>query len=228
MPTVATSADAYQDLDRIRQRVDHEPADFFDDNAALRFDELLVELEEEARGIFETLWGDETVLTETDRVDTLSPGDDVALALVYPINDVTTVEYKSTLSADWETLSENRYTSTEHRLILENRTNTNTLRYRQRANPLTSTAQRATWSHLAAKLRVTYDRGFGSEPPQDVQGIIIALVENMLSARKRQQTQAAGTPDEQAQAVNQSDIVTDAIRARIADVTSPGLATISV
>lgn len=230
MPTVSTGADAYQSLDRIRQRIDYDAGDFYDGgNAALRFDELLVELEEESRGIFETLWGDETPLTETDRVDTIQPTDNAAIPLVYPITAVSEVEYKRTLANDWQTLEAEWYTNTEHRLILSDRPNANTLRHRYaRGNPVTDAAERTTWSDLAAKLRVTYDRGFGADPPQDIQSIQIQLIENMLASRKLQQSLAAGSPDEISQVLNQDSVVTEEVRQRIADVTTPGYGTLTV
>jgi hypothetical protein len=230
MPTVSTGADAYQDLQRIRQRIDYDAGDFYDGgNAALRFDELLVELEEESRGIFETLWGDETPLTETDRVDEIQPTDNAAIPLVYPIVAVSEVEYKRTLGSDWETLEADWYTSTDHRLILSDRPNSNALRYRYaRGNPIADAAERTTWADLAEKLRVTYDRGFGSEPPQDIQSIQIQLIENMLASRKLQQSLSAGSPDEIAQVLNQDRVVTEEVRQRIADVTTPGYGTLTV
>jgi hypothetical protein len=229
MATVSTDADAYQDLSRIRQRIDYEPEDFFDDNAALRFDELLVELEKESRGIFETLWGDQTALSETGRTDIVEPTDNAAIPLVYPITDVTEVEYKRTLRSDWEPLEPEWYRHTEHRLILSDRPNSNALRYRYaRGNPIADAADRTTWGDLAEELRVTYDRGFNGDPPADILSIQIALIENMLGSRKLQETISAGSPGEMREVIAADDVVTEAIRSRISDVTSPGLATITV
>ena len=229
MATVSTGPDAYQDLARIRQRIDYEATDFFDDNAALRFDELLVELEEESRGIFETLWGDQTPLTETDRVDTVQPTDNAAIPLVYPIQSVSTVEYKRTLTSTYEELDTEWYTTTDHRLILSDRPNSNALRYRYaQGNPIADAADRTTWGGLAEKLRVTYDRGFGDTPPADILSIQISLIENMLGSRKLDETISAGSPEQMREAITADDVVTDAVRERVGDVTKPGLATITV
>lgn len=228
MPTVSTDADAYQSLDRIRQRVDFEADDFFDDNAALRFDELLVELEAEARGIFETLWGDETPLTETDRVQEIRTTDDSALALVYPIQSVSKVERKISLSSDWEEVDPEWYDWTNHRLVLARRPNTRTLRQQQHSNPLTRYAERVTWQDYAAVLRVTYDRGFGSEPPTDIQNIQIQMIANALRKRKQDETISAASPEELSNAMGTSEMLTDDLRQRIDDVTTPGMATLSV
>ena len=43
MVTVSVGADAYQTLDQLRQRIDYDGGEFFDDNEQLRFDELLVQ-----------------------------------------------------------------------------------------------------------------------------------------------------------------------------------------
>ena len=228
MPTVSTGPDAYQSLDRIRQRVDYDGADFYSDNEQLRFDELLVELERESRGIFETLWGDQTPLEETDRVDEKRTTDDAAIPLVYPINSVSKVERKTTLASDWKELNSDWYDFTNHRLVLARRPNTNTLRHRQRGNALAADAQRATWKDIATKIRVTYDRGFGAEPPEDIKSIQIQLINRMLRMRKREQTVAAASPEEFAGQTETNEILTDEIRERISDVTSPSLGTFSI
>jgi hypothetical protein len=230
MPTVSVSSDAYQDLDRIRERIQYEADDFYSGgNAQLQFDELLVELEQESRGIFETLWGDETPLTETGRTDSVEPTDNAAIPLVYPITDVTEVEYKRTLAGGFETLDPEWYRHTEHRLILSDRPNSNALRYRYaQGNPIADAADRTTWGDLAEELRVTYDRGFGTTPPADILSIQIALIENMLGSRKLQENISAGSPGEMREVIAADNVVTDALRQRISDVTSPGLATITV
>jgi len=228
MPTVSVDSGAYQDLDRIRQRVDYDGADFYSDNEQLRFDELLVELERESRGIFETLWGDQTPLEETDRVDEKRTTDDAAIPLAYPINDVSKVERKTTLASDWKELNSDWYDFTNHRLVLARRPNTNTLRHRQRGNALAGDAQRATWKDIATKIRVTYDRGFGAEPPEDIKSVQVQLINRMLRMRKREQTVAAASPEEFAGQTETNEVLTDEIRDRISDVTSPGLGTFSI
>jgi hypothetical protein len=226
--TPTTEAGAYQDLDAIRQRVDYQGGDFFQDNQQLRFDQLLVRLESEARGIFETLWGDQTPLEETGRTDEIaSVPDDAALTLVYPIRDVTQVEYKTTLRADWEVFDADQYKHTKHNLILSEYRNTNALRHRQRGNALARNAERATWGDLAAKLRVTYDRGF-AEVPADIKSVQIQLINEMCRQLKREQTVAAASPEEFAGQTETEEVVTQEIRDRISDVTSPGRGTMVI
>jgi hypothetical protein len=230
MPDVSTGADAYQSLETIRSRIDYKSTDLYESqNAQLEFDELLVRLETESRGIFETLWGDQTPLEETDRVDTKRTTDDAAMPLVYPIQSVSEVEYKTTIGSDWETLDADRYDVTDHRLVLAARPSTLSLRTRVRTgNPLTRFADRASWRDLAAKIRVTYDRGFSGGAPADVKSIQIALINQMLRKLKREQTVAAASPEELAGMTDMNEVLTEEVRNRISDVTKPGLATQSI
>lgn len=237
--------DPYQSLARIRARVDHEPNDFFEDNAEKRFDRLLMGttavgdtadgdpdewdgLEAEARGWIETMLGDETLNEETGRVDEIRPGYDSALTLVFPITDVTKVEYKTTLSADWQTLDADRYTHTEHNLILETCRRGRTALIDTRRNTLADAATRGTWADLAARLRVTYDRGF-AEIPLDIKSVQIQIINRMLRLLRAEQTFAAASPEEWQGVSPEFDrVITEDIRDRVADVTTLGGATSSV
>lgn len=224
--TPTTDAGAYQDLARLRQRIEYDGDSLFQDNAALRFDELLVELERESRKIFETLWGDETPLTEAGRTDELRTTDDAAMALVYPINEVTEVEYKRTLRSDWTTLDTHRYDWTAHRLVLPR--NRPSARVRQ-GNALARTARRATWRDIASKIRVTYDRGFGATPPADILSLQVDIINKMCRKLRTEQTIEAATADELGEAVGAlDDVVDEEFRQRVGDVTAPGMATFSI
>jgi len=229
MATVTTDQSAYQDLETIRSRVDYEGDTLFEDNDALRFDELLVRLEKESRGIFETLWGDQTPAEETDRVDTMRTTGDAAMTLVYPVQDVTKVEYKVTVGSDWEELDADRWDYTDHHLVLAQRPTSNILyRTRERDNPLTRDPSRAEWDQLATKVRVTYDRGF-STVPSDIKSIQISLINKMLRQLRAEQNVSSVSPEELTSAVTEiDDVVDENIRQRISDVTSPGLATMSI
>ena len=93
----------------------------------------------------------------------------------------------------------------------------------------TMPARRATWADVATEIRVTYDRGFGEEPPADIQSIQIVLINRLLRQLRNEQTVAAADPEQLAAASAELDtVVTDDIRQRIADVTSPGGRTLSV
>lgn len=222
-----TDADAWQDLAELRDRLDYEGSDLFSDNEQLRFDELLVRLEREARDIFVTNWGDQPVIEETGRTDEKRATDDAALPLVYPIQTVTQVETKQTLGDDWTVLDADRYDWTDHRLILEHAKRHGPRGRFDRGNPLDDYALRSSWGDIAAKVRVTYDRGF-DPVPADVKSVQVQIVNQLLRQLKREQTVAAASPEEFAGQTENNEIVTDEIRARIADVTSPSLATFSV
>jgi hypothetical protein len=224
-PTV--DAGAYQDLDVLRQRIDYTGEDIFTDNEQLRFDELLVRLERESRKIFETLWGDQTPAEETGRTDVKRATYDAAIKLVYPINSVSKVEYKRTLDSDWEELDSNRYQATDHHLVLSRRPATDVIRHRHAGSQITELNTRSTWADLAEKLRISYDRGF-DPVPYDIQSVQVQLINQMLRKLKGEQNIAAASPDELAQMAERNEVVTEEIRSRISDVTSPGRATHSV
>jgi len=227
--TPTTESGAYQTLDELRERIDYKAEDFFTDNEQLRFDNLLVRLESESRAIFETLWGDETPLTETDREDVKRATDDAAILMPYPVNDVSKVEIKRSQDSDWDELDSRRYDHTEHRLVLAQRPANISRHQHHHRSPLLERATRATWADICVKLRVTYDRGFGDSPPSDITSIQVTLVNRMLRQLKQEQTVAAASPEDfMGVSPEFDDIVTEAIRKRISDVTSPGGATLSV
>jgi hypothetical protein len=227
--TPTTDAAAYQDLAELRDRVDYTGESLFQNNTQLRFDELLVRLERESRGIFETLWGDQTPASEDGRTDEItSVPEDAALTLVYPIQDVTQVEYKASLGDDFETLETDQYKHTKHNLILAEYWSDTVLRHRQRGNTLARNAERATWRDLATVLRVTYDRGFDTVPA-DIKSVQIVIINRMLRKLRQEQTVAAASPEEFAGvAADYDSIVTEEIRERISDVTTPGRATMTI
>lgn len=228
MASVTEDPDAYQSLSDLRGRVPYDGPELFDDNEHLRFDELLVELEEEARGIFETLWGDETPTEETGRVDELRATDDAALLLTYPVNDVTQVEVKRSGGGDWEVYESDRWTFTDHRLILEGRPRGTRHRRTQGRNRLVDESTRATWRDVAVAVRVTYDRGWSSVPA-DIKNLQGQLVTRMIRKRRLEDGFAAASPDElQGVSPDFDTVLTEDLRQRIMDVTTPGGATMSI
>ena len=234
-------ADPYQPLERLRERIEYEPTDIFDakNNPEKRFDRLLMGtdavddapspswegLEAEARKIIETRLGDEPLSKETGRVDEIRPSYDAAIPLVYPIIDVTKVEYRISLGSDWKELDAERWTHTEHSLILEYGRRGYPAGGGVRRNRLADTATRATWKDLASRLRVTYDRGF-DPVPADILSVQVALVNRMLRQIKAEQTFAAASPEEFAGVSPEFDaIMTDKIQRRIDQFTPLGGAT---
>jgi len=222
-PTMDT--DAWQTLGDLRQRIDYDGESLFADNEQLRFDELLVRLERESRGIFKTLWGDQPVVEETGRTDVKRTTDDSAMLLVYPVKDVTEVEVKRSLGSDWDTLDTDWYDFTDHRLVLARTTISDRVR---RGNPLAGPARRGTWRDIGVKIRVTYDRGF-DPVPADILNIQVQLVNRMCRHLRQEQTTAAAAPDELAGVSTEWDsVLTEDLRRRISDVTTPGGATMSM
>jgi hypothetical protein len=142
---------------------------------------------------------------------------------------VTEVEVKRSLQSEWETVDPERYTWTDHRLILEyRRPETRQTRGGLRRNILADTAKRATWRDIASKMRVTYDRGFETVP-YNIQSVQISLINRMIRLMRAEQNFAAASPDEWQGVSNQFDsVLTEDIRERIYDTTSLGGVTMSV
>ena len=243
-----TAGDPYQSLERIRERVEHTPDDLFEENAEARFDRLImgtdatdpdapaaeswIGLEAESRGIIETLTGDQPLGREVDRVDEFRPSTDAAIPLVYPVESVASVEYKHSLRSDWRELDAHRWTMDRdgrgHTLILEAMRRGGGGRGGTRRNTLADTANRATWGDLAAKLKVTYTRGF--DPiPADIQSVQIALINRMLRLMRAEQSFAAASPEEWQGVSPEFDrVITEDTRERLEDFTTIGAATMSM
>jgi len=231
--------DRYQPIERLKARVDYEPTDFFENNEAKRFDRLLggeayvgddpegwAGLEAESRAIIETNTGDETWNEELERVDTLRPPDNPQIPLVYPIQQIRTVEIKRSQRDEWETLEDYEYDRTDHALVLarQSRTRKNGRSLRP-TNELLSTTKRTTWMDVAVSVRVTYDRGF-NPIPTDIQHIQVRLVNQALRQLKAEQTIAAANPEQFAGVSPDMDaVLTESIRQRIDDLTPLGGAT---
>jgi hypothetical protein len=229
-------ADRYQPIDRLKARIDYEPDDLFTNNEAKRFDRLLggeayvgddpdgwAGLEAEARGMIETLSGDEPWSREVDRVDSFRPTDNAAIPLVYPIESISTVEIKRSQRDDFEQLEAFEYDHTDHHLVLPRDTRAQKRpRDLRPANELLSTTQRRTWYDVAVRVRVTYTRGF-DPVPQNIQQIQVSLVNRMLRQLKGEQTIAAASPEEFAGVSPEMDaVLTERLRERINSLTPLG------
>lgn len=227
MVTVTESADAYQSLARLRDRVEYEGTDFFTDNEELRFDELLIKLEAESRAIFENLWGDVTVAAEDGRIDTRQATDDEALPLPYPIRDVTEVEVQFTTGGDWETLEQRQYSHTEHNLILESNTLPRTRYQIRQRRGIERFAAQPSWVDLCERLRITYDRGFESIP-QDILSVQVQIVNNLLRQLRLEQNVEAASPDEYRAMTDGMTVVNEEIQSRISSIASPGRSVMAI
>lgn len=231
----------YQSLERLKARLEYDAEDLFDerDNAAKRFDRLLggteavgdgpgwQGLEAEARAIIENYASDEPFSRGEGRVDTMRATDDSSIPLVYPIQSIQQVEIKRSLRRDWEVLDADRYDNTDHRLVLAYERGRRRGTEGTRRNTVADRATRRTWVDVAAKLRVTYDRGF-DPVPYDVQSVQVAIVNRMLRNLKTEQNIAAMEPDQIESVTTAEAIMTDDIRDRITSITALGGATQSI
>jgi hypothetical protein len=244
------AGDPYQSLERIRERIEHTPSDIFDTNPQARFDRLImgtqqtdpnapeseswVGLEAESRGIIETMTGDQPLGHEPSRVDEFRPSWDAGLTLAYPVHSIESVEYKHSLGGEWRTLDADRYALDRdggaHLLVLEHfrHSSVGGARGGTRRNTLADNANRSTWRDLAAKLRVTYERGF--DPiPEDIKSVQISLINRMLRLMRAEQTFAAASPEEWQGVSPEFDrVITEDTRERLADFTTPGAATLTM
>jgi len=231
--------DRYQPIERLKARVDYEPTDFFENNEDKRFDRLLggeayvgddpdgwAGLEAESRAIINTNTGDETWSEELGREDVLRPPDNPQLPLVYPVQQIQSVEIKRSRRDDFETLDDYEYDHTGHALVLARQSRTiKNGRSLRPTNELLSTTKRTTWMDVAVSVRVTYDRGF-NPVPTDIQHIQVRLVNQALRQLKAEQTIAAANPEQFAGVSPDKDaVLTESIRQRIDDLTPLGGAT---
>jgi len=234
-------SDPYQSLDRLKMRLEYDATDLFDsrDNAEKRFDRLLMGteavgdgprfegLEAEARDLIENYASDQTFNYEEGRVDEIRATDDSSIPLVFPIDQIQSVEIKRSLRTEWRELSADRWDNTDHRLVLAYERGRRGNTEGTRRNTLVDRAARRTWVDICAKLRVTYDRGF--DPiPYDIQSVQVAIINRMLRNLKTEQNIAAMEPDQLEAVTNAEAVVTDDIRDRITSVTAFGGATLSV
>lgn len=226
---MATEGTPYQSLERLKMRLEYEATDLFDsdDNAAKRFDRLLMGtaevgdgdsfdgLEAEARSVIESYHSDEPFTKQVDRVDEIRAKDEAATPLAYPVDSVASVEIKRSLRDEWRVLPDYRWDRTDHRIVLSYGPH----RYGggrrgTRRNVLADNAGRAEWSQIAEKLRVTYTRGY--DPiPADIRSIQVDLINRMLRNLKTEQNISAMEPDQITALTAAEAVVTEDIEARI-------------
>lgn len=218
------AGDPYIPIDTLKTRVSYDGEQIFEEhNEEKRFHDLLEQLEDEARGLINTRTGDQTFNYESGRTDTFRATDDAAVPLVYPIRDVTQVEVKNSLASDWRTLDTDEYDFSKHRLILVRPTrggSPSTLQV-QRKNPLLRDSNRMTWRDIATKIRVTYDRGWETIPP-DVQSVTVSIVNQLLRQLRNEQNVAQMEPEQIRSLTDASTVLTDDIRNRIDQITKLG------
>lgn len=225
----------YVPRETLKQRVDYQPEDFYHDshNQYKRFDELLDRLAGEATAIVNNYTGDQTWHRETDRQDVIQAPNGRIINLVYPVVNVSKVEWlrlQSDGTKEWRELSAGRWYETKHGVKLRSTQPTN--RYNQRnqrlTNPLLAHANAREWGDIARELRVTYTRGFESIP-KNIQEITITIVNRMLRNLKNEQNVAAASPDELAGVSPQFDtVLSDEVEAELNNLTTLGRGTYTV
>lgn len=213
-------SDPWQTPGEIRDRLGdtYQPDSIYTDhNVEKRFHNLLEQLEASARETIIDRLGDEPIQSEDGRTDIVSAPPARARKLIYPVRDVTLVEYRRT-GGDWRELDADRYRHTEYNIILRRG---NRLHGTGERNELLDNAGRREWADFADELRVTYDRGFDPVPANLIEAQT-AIIKRMLRNRRTEQGVSALDP-EQMEAVNAAQaVLTDDIIERIDSVTMGG------
>ena len=210
-------SDPWQTPGEIRDRLGdtYQPDSIYTDhNVEKRFHDLLEQLESEAREEIENRLGDEPIAAETGRVDTMRAPEAATLQLVYPVNDVTQVEARSSSNADWREIDAARWQATPTRVILLDRT------MGRHRNDHRRHTDRQAWADFANEVRVTYDRGYDPVPGNLIR-VQMDLIKRALRGLRSEQAISAADP-EQMDAITQGDMVlTDDLRDRIDSVSMP-------
>lgn len=208
---------AYLVVDDITPQIHYEESDFDLDKS--EFDDLLETFEEQSRAFIESYMGDVTFSEENNKEQHMIAPDSAAVPLEYPINNINKIEYKRKMSGDWDTLDSDRYTNTEHRIILR--------RYPElflqrkglhRNNKLEFDMSRMAWSDFAVELKVDYDRGF-EDIPKNVINIQIEMINRMLRKLKMEQGISTMNP-ENIESITQANVImTDDLKDRLSEIT---------
>jgi len=231
---MTTTGDPYQSLERLKMRLEYRATDLFDsdDNAEKRFDRLIGGtaevgdgdafdgLEAEARRTIEAYHDNEPFTRQEGRVDEHRAPSDTTIPLVGPVESVQSVEIKRSLAGEFVELDARRWDADDRRLYLGYGPHRAGIGRRgRRRNALADSAARAEWSQIAAKVRVTYDRGF-DPVPAEVRSIQVDIINRMLRNLKTEQTISSMEPD-QIQAMTSAEaVITEDIEQRIMNVPS--------
>jgi len=209
---------AYLTVDEITPQIHYDKSDFDLDESS--FDSLLETFEEQSRSYIESYKGDVTFSKESNKIHQMIAPDSSAIPLAYPIDTINSIEYKRKMSGDWHTLDTDRYTNTEHRVILR--------RYPElflqrkglhRNNKLEFDMNRMNWSDFAVELRVDFDRGFDSIP-DNVINIQIEMIRRMLRKLKMEQNVSTMNPEDLESITQANLVMTEDIKDRLDEITS--------
>ena len=192
-----------------------EGEEFYQTNPEPKYEDLLERLEKQARAIVDGQIKGEGYTREDGRVDTENAPDKPELQLVQPIDEVTKVEITAKADGEWKTLDTDLYSFDNQGIRLRSQLIPNQYRFYNVQNPLKRNSNRARWSDIADRVRVTYDRGYTvGNVPQDVKEVTREIVRRILVHLRQEQNLANLSPDD-IQGFNQRQILTDDIQNRV-------------
>lgn len=202
----------------IKNRIEQDPEDFFDANPEIDFDSLLETLEEETRSMIESYKGDVTFAQETKEERFRAP-DNSSINLLFPVNSVTKIEYRTNPGDAWETLDSKFYSVYPRKVVLR-KSYGNLMRGRYMTyNPISWKQKRRTWADFCTDVKITYDRGY-STIPSNVKNVQITMINKILRQLRNEQSITALQPDEVNNYVDFDEILTDELKERLDSITS--------
>lgn len=214
----------YLSLDELKTLVEptgFNEEDYFETHSQPKYEDLLQRLEEQSRALINNQLMGEGYKEETDRVDTLRSPDKPELQLAYPVNNVSKVEIASVPDGDWKTLDTGKYSFDLQGLRLRKQLLLNEDEYWNIINPLRRHGGRATWAHIADRVRVTYDRGFTtSNIPLTIKEVQREIIRRQLTHLRQDQNLSNLSPDSIPE-FNQRTLITDDIENRLSKITQP-------
>jgi len=189
--------------------------DYFQTHPEPEFEELLTRLEKQSRAIINGQIKGEGYERETDRVDTQNAPGKPELQLVRPIDTVSKVEVTNKADGTWTELDTELYSNDEQSVRLRSSLIPNQFEYWNVQNPLKRNSNRAKWSDIADRVRVTYDRGYTVDNiGYDIKEVQREIIRRILVHLRQEQNLANLSPDN-VNAFNQREILTEDIQNRI-------------
>jgi len=154
---------------------------------------------------------------ETDRVDVFDAPDKPGIQLTFPVDTVSKVEI-SNRPGDWRELDTELYSNDEQKLEVKQSLIDRSYPFHNNLNPLKYHSNRATWSGVAERVRVTYDRGYTVDNiGYDIKEVQQEIIRRMLVHYRQEQNLANITPDE-IQGFQNREILTEDIKERIGGI----------
>jgi len=194
-----------------------EGEEFYEKFPEPEFDALLTTFEEESRAVINGQIKGQGYEKETGRTDTFDAPDKPTIQLTYPVDTVSKVE-RQVRPGEWKTLDSDLYTHDDQQLKVKETFVDREYPFKNNLNPLTYYSNRATWSGVGNRIRVTYDRGFETANiPNEIKSIQKKIIRRMLVHLRQEQNLANLNPDD-VQAFNTRRILTEDIKDRISTI----------